>query len=93
MEHVAARLPLTIICQLMGIPDDSYAMVLRNTNVILSGMDPDLISEDMNEAVGQILAAGAELGDLVTSLGNSAPRIRPMTSSLPWSPRISTASS
>jgi cytochrome P450 len=69
VEHVAARLPLTIICQLMGIPDDSYAMVLRNTNVILSGMDPDLISEDMDEAVGQILAAGAELGDLVTSLG------------------------
>jgi cytochrome P450 len=69
VEHVAARLPLTIICQLMGIPDDSYAMVLRNTNVILSGMDPDLISEDMDEAVGQILGAGAELGDLVTSLG------------------------
>src|SRR5579871_523402 len=38
VEHVAARLPLTIICRLMGIPDDSYAMVLRNTNIILSGM-------------------------------------------------------
>jgi cytochrome P450 len=69
VEHVAARLPLTIICRLMGIPDDSYAMVLRNTNVILSGMDPDLISEDMDEAVGQILASGAELADLVTRLG------------------------
>ena len=69
VEHVAARLPLTIICQLMGIPDDSYAMVLRNSNVILSGMDPDLISEDMDEAVGQILASGAELADLVTRLG------------------------
>ena len=69
VEHVAARLPLTIICQLMGIPDDSYAMVLHNTNVILSGMDPELISEDMNEAVGQILASGAELADLVTTLG------------------------
>jgi len=69
VEHVAARLPLAIICQLMGIPDDSYRMVLRNTNIILSGFDPDLISEDMDEAVGQILAAGAELGDLVTTLG------------------------
>jgi len=69
VEHVAARLPLTIVCQLMGIPDDSYRMVLRNTNIILSGFDPDLISEDMDEAVGQILAAGAELGDLVTTLG------------------------
>src|SRR5216683_2424209 len=68
-ENVATRLPLTIICRLMGIPDDSYRMVLRNTNVILSGFDPDLISEDMNEAVGQILAAGGELAGLVTALG------------------------
>ena len=68
VEHVAARLPLTIICQLMGIPDRSYDVVLRDTNTILSGMDPDLISEDLDEAVGQILAAGAELAGLVTGL-------------------------
>src|SRR5579859_295275 len=55
VENVATRLPLTVICQLMGIPDDSYRTVLRNTNIILSGFDPDLISEDMDEAVGQIL--------------------------------------
>jgi cytochrome P450 len=70
VEHVATRLPLTIICRLMGIPDDSYGMVLRNTNVILSGFDTDLISEDMNEAVGQILGAGGDLADLVTALAN-----------------------
>jgi methyl-branched lipid omega-hydroxylase len=68
VEHVAARLPLTIICQLMGIPDSSYDLVLRDSNTILSGMDTDLISEDINEAVGQILTAGAELADLVTAL-------------------------
>jgi methyl-branched lipid omega-hydroxylase len=68
VEHVAARLPLTIICQLMGIPDGSYALVLHDTNIILSGMDPDLISENAGEAVGQILSAGAELADLVTGL-------------------------
>jgi methyl-branched lipid omega-hydroxylase len=68
VEHVAARLPLTIICQLMGIPDSSYGLVLHDTNTILSGMDPDLISQDLDEAVGQILAAGAELADLVTGL-------------------------
>jgi cytochrome P450 len=68
VENVAARLPLTIICQLMGIGDSSYQRVLRNTNTILSGMDPDFLSEDLNEAVGQILAAGADLADLVTAL-------------------------
>ena len=51
VEHVAARLPLTIICQMMGIPDSSYDMVLRDTNIILSGADPDFISEDADEAV------------------------------------------
>ena len=66
--HVAARLPLTIICQLMGITDDRYDQVLRDTNIILSGMDPDFISEDPEQAVGQILTAGAELADLVTGL-------------------------
>jgi methyl-branched lipid omega-hydroxylase len=68
VENVAARLPLTIICQLMGIPDRSYDLVLRDSNTILSGMDTDLISEDINEAVGQILSAGAELAGLVTAL-------------------------
>jgi methyl-branched lipid omega-hydroxylase len=68
VEQVAARLPLTIICQLMGIPDSRYDLVLRDTNTILSGMDPDFLSEDPAEAVGQILGAGAELADLVTGL-------------------------
>jgi methyl-branched lipid omega-hydroxylase len=68
VEQVAARLPLTIICQLMGVPDSSYDLVLHDTNTILSGMDTDLISEDLDEAVGQILTAGAELAELVTGL-------------------------
>ncbi len=68
VEHVAARLPLTIICQMMGIPDDSYGLVLRNSNIILSGFDTDLISEDLDEAVTQILNAGAQLAALVTEL-------------------------
>jgi cytochrome P450 len=68
VEQVAARLPLTIICRMMSVPDSSYDMVLRNTNTILSGFDPDFVSADLGEAVGQILAAGQELGDLVTGL-------------------------
>ena len=71
VEHVAARLPLTIICQMMGIPDSRYDMVLRDTNIILSGADPDFLSEDPDEAVLQLLTAGQELADLVTELGNT----------------------
>jgi cytochrome P450 len=68
VENVAARLPLTIICRMMGVPDSSYEQVLHNTNTILSGFDPDFVSEDLNEAVGQILTAGGELAGLVTDL-------------------------
>jgi methyl-branched lipid omega-hydroxylase len=68
VAHVAARVPLTIICQMMGIPDSSYDMVLRDTNIILSGADPDFMSEDPDVAVGQLLTAGQELADLVTEL-------------------------
>jgi cytochrome P450 len=68
VQHVAAPLPLKIICQMMGIGAEHYDMVLHNTNTILAGGDPELLSEDMDTAVGRILTAGQELTDLVTSL-------------------------
>jgi cytochrome P450 len=68
VANVAARLPLKIICDMMGIPDDQYDMVLANTNIILSGADPEFMSEDMDQAVLQLLGAGQALADLVTGL-------------------------
>jgi len=65
VQQVSARLPLRIICEMMGIGDEHYEMVLRNTNLILSGSDPEFISEDMDTAVTQLLTAGKELADLV----------------------------
>jgi methyl-branched lipid omega-hydroxylase len=68
VQHVSARLPLRIICEMMGIGDEHYDMVLRNTNIILSGSDPEFISEDMDTAVTQLLTAGKDLADLVTAM-------------------------
>jgi cytochrome P450 len=68
VSNVAAKLPLKIICTMMGIPDDQYDMVLTNTNIILSGADPEFLSEDMDQAVIQLLGAGQALAELVTSL-------------------------
>jgi cytochrome P450 len=68
VSHVAARLPLKIICDMMGIPDDQDEMVLANTNIILSGGDPEFFSENLDEGVIQLLGAGQALADLVTSL-------------------------
>jgi cytochrome P450 len=69
VSHVAARLPLKFICDMMGIPDDHYETVFANSNLILAGFDPEYVSENPDEVVGQLLGAGAALADLVTSLG------------------------
>ena len=53
---------------MMGIGDEHYDMVLRNTNIILSGADPEFLSDDMDEAITQLLTAGQDLADLVTDL-------------------------
>jgi cytochrome P450 len=68
VPNVAARLPLKIICDMMGIPGESYEMVLANSNIILSGSDPEFLSQDLDEAVLQILGAGQALAELVTGL-------------------------
>jgi len=69
VSQVAARLPLKFICDMMGITDDHYEMVLANSNMILSGFDPEFMSENKDEVVAQLLGAGQALADLVTSLG------------------------
>jgi cytochrome P450 len=68
VQHVSARLPLRIICEMMGVGDEHFAMVLKDTNIILSGADPEFISDDIDEAITQILTAGGELADLVTEI-------------------------
>jgi methyl-branched lipid omega-hydroxylase len=70
VSQVSARLPLKIICDMMGIGDEHYEMVLRNTNVILAGADPEFVSEDIDTAVAQILTAGSDLAALVTTLSS-----------------------
>jgi cytochrome P450 len=68
VQQVSARLPLKFICEMMGIGNEHFDMVLRNTNIILSGTDPEFVSLDINEALTQILTAGGDLAALVTSL-------------------------
>jgi methyl-branched lipid omega-hydroxylase len=68
VSRVAARLPLKIICEMMGVPDDQYETVLAKTNLILSGFDPEFMSADPDQVVVQLLGAGQDLADLVTGL-------------------------
>ncbi len=44
VEHVAAALPLEIICDMMGIPASDYATIFKWTNTILGIGDPDFVT-------------------------------------------------
>jgi cytochrome P450 len=70
IADVAARLPLKIISDMMGISGEQYQTVLDQTNLILAGNDPDFVTKDDFEqiAVG-LLTAGQTLKDLVEDLG------------------------
>jgi methyl-branched lipid omega-hydroxylase len=69
VEDVAARLPLKIICGMMGIPESAYRTVFDNSNVILAGADPEFMPGDTEQAAIRLLTAGQTLKDLVEDLG------------------------
>ncbi len=70
VPQVAARLPLKIICDMMGIPESAYQTVFDNSNIILAGADPELVpSDDYVEIAGQLLTAGQAIKDIVEDLG------------------------
>jgi len=67
VQHVSARVPLEVICKMMGIPEDRYADVFRCSNIILGAQDPEYVSDEAEIAVA-LLGAGAELAALLGEL-------------------------
>ncbi len=69
VTDVAARLPLEIICQMMGVPEDKYQYVFERSNVILGAGDPEYVGEiGEDEMVGALLVAGGELAALMEEM-------------------------
>jgi cytochrome P450 len=64
VEEVAARLPLDIICQMVGIPDSDEKFVFERTNVILGGSDPEY-----GGSIEASFQAGWELWEYAQRLG------------------------
>ncbi|MFI6516224.1 cytochrome P450 [Spirillospora sp. NPDC050679] len=70
VQDVAARLPLKIICDLMGIGPEHYRTVLEATNVILAGNDAEFLpAGDAEQVALALFAAGQTLKELVEELG------------------------
>lgn len=67
---VAAKLPLRIVCDLMGIPDSQYEFVFDQTNVILGAQDPEYVS-DGTDVLTATLTAGGNLAELMNEVAAS----------------------
>jgi len=67
---VAARLPLKVVCDLMGIPESHLDFVFDKTNVILGSGDPEYIAES-DDFYTTILEAGGGLSDLMLDVAAS----------------------
>ncbi len=67
---IAARLPLVIICEMMGIDPGRYDEVFRLSNVILSQGDPEFFSEG-DDPLEAFLAAGASLAAIMNETAES----------------------
>ncbi len=66
VSEIAAKLPLTIICDMMGIPREDHHRIYELTNVILGVGDPEYTST-MND----LMAAGMELFQYGLALAES----------------------
>jgi methyl-branched lipid omega-hydroxylase len=67
---VAARLPLRIVCDLMGIPESQHDFVFERTNMILGASDPEYMPQDGDILTG-LLTAGGDLAALMEEVAES----------------------
>ncbi len=65
VEHVAAAMPLEVICDMMGIPAEDYEKVLRWTNTILGVGDPEYVGsyEDLMAHALEMFMYAQALGE------------------------------
>jgi methyl-branched lipid omega-hydroxylase len=68
VSSIAARLPLKIVCDMMGVPESQYDFVFRTSNVILGASDPEYVPDADNILVA-LLQAGNALAELMRDLG------------------------
>jgi cytochrome P450 len=65
---ISARLPLKIVCDMMGVPESQYGFVFDRSNIILGPNDPDYVA-DTGNLIPALLQAGHDLAELMRDLG------------------------
>ena len=73
VTEISSPFPLLVICDMMGIPPSERQMVLAQSNIILSGGDPEFIPEGV-APIDAFLGAGAQLSELMNVLAEDRRR-------------------
>jgi cytochrome P450 len=67
VTECSSRLPLKVICDMMGVPESQYDFVFNASNTILGLGDPEY-TEDMENPMPQLMNAAFGLTNLATEL-------------------------
>lgn len=68
VDAISSRLPMKIICDMMGVPASQYRLVFENTNIILGTTDPEYVP-DTDNVLAAMMQAAATLAELMRDLG------------------------
>jgi methyl-branched lipid omega-hydroxylase len=68
VSAISARLPLKIVCDMMGVPASQYDFVFDRSNIILGPNDPEYVANTEN-IITVLVQAGHDLAELMRELG------------------------
>jgi cytochrome P450 len=82
MKDVAAPLPIAVLCEILGVPDEDHHKIFDWSNLLVGALDPDLGAPDGNiiPIYMQLFAYGQRMiedrrreprGDLMTAMANA----------------------
>jgi cytochrome P450 len=67
VTECSSRLPLKVICDMMGVPESQYDFVFNSSNVILGLGDPEY-TENMDDPMPKLMSAAMGLTQLATEM-------------------------
>jgi cytochrome P450 len=67
VTECSSRLPLKVICDMMGVPESQYDFVFNSSNTILGLGDPEY-TENMEDPIPQLMTAAMGLTQLATEM-------------------------
>jgi len=70
VTECSSRLPLKVICDMMGVPESQYDFVFNSSNTILGLGDPEY-TENPDDPMPQLMAAAMGLTQLATELAEA----------------------